>query len=274
MEDHDVSHRGHPFPRVRPNVAIVESTVNIGPIDCPELRWWFAVPRLGDHTMAAHYEADTLELSLVTDMIATAPTRIHQVDCVETAVNEHITGMGSAATGWPTQFSPGFIYGALETDQARWIAVAKSIEGVRALSTFLDEGFANDWSGGNNLRSLYDDGRYRLESDGSYTLTDGTGLGSGVYDVTIGENTFRCLRVLDPDLSVPGGGELVETYVDQCGRTVLFRRYDGRFYRGVDLVQKYPNNPRIVINGCMFVHSNCTGRAHDVITNAGLGVRL
>ena len=138
-------------------------------------------------------------------------------------------------------------------------------------STFVDEGFEGDWGKGDK-RKLYDDGRYQLQADGSYKITDGKGLGAGVYDVTIGENKFCCLRVLDPDLSASEGGELVEAYVERGGRTVFFRRYDGRFYRGTDLVQKYLNNIRIVINGVVYVHCDCTGRAHDTITNTSLAV--
>jgi hypothetical protein len=259
--------QSHPFPPTRPDIRITESTEKIDEIDCLELRWWFAIPQLGNHTMWASYEADTLELSSVTDMVATAPARIHQVDCVEMQVNEW-----SAWKNWPIEFAPGFIYGKMGQDETRWIAVIKKVEGTKVFSTFLDEGFEDDW--GSDKRKLYDDGRYQLQADGSYKITDGKGLGAGVYDVTIGENKFCCLRVLEPDLSVPEGGELVEAYVERGGRTVFFRRYDARFYRGTDLLQKYPNNARIAINDVVYVHCDCTGRAHDTITNTSLAVHL
>jgi hypothetical protein len=264
------SERGHSFPSLRPDIGIVPSRQRIDEIDCLELHWWFVIPRLGDHTMSAAYEVDTLALALVTDLVATAPARIHQVDCVEIQVKEEIQTNGPARGGWPIQFSPGLVYGRIEQEETRWIAVARDSGGTRVLSTFLDEGFERDWGAGR--RKLYDDGRYQSQADGSYRITDGKGLGAGVYDVTIAGKTFCCLRVLDPDLSVPGGGELVEAYLERGGRTVFFRRYDGRSYRGVDLVQKYPNNLRIEIDGCVYVHCDCTGRAHDTITNTPLGL--
>lgn len=256
----------HPFPLTRPDIRIAESTEKIDQIDCLELRC--AIPQLGNHTMCASYEADTLELSSVTDMVATVPARIHQVDCVEIWVNEW-----SAWKDWPIWFTPGFVYGKIEPDETRWIAVIKKNEDAKVFDTFADEGFEDDW-GGCGKRKLYDDGRYQLQADGSYRITDGKGLGAGVYDVTVGGNTFCCLRVLDLDLSVPEDGELVEAYVECGGRTVFFRRYDGRFYRGSDLVRKYPNNALIMINDIVYVHCDCTGRAHDTITNTSLLVHL
>ena len=71
MEDSEGRIR-HPFPSTKPDVEIVESKAAIDEIDCVELRWWFGIPRLGDHTMRASYDADTLEVSCVTDMKATA----------------------------------------------------------------------------------------------------------------------------------------------------------------------------------------------------------
>jgi hypothetical protein len=254
----------HPFPRTRPTVTIIESGKEIDRIDCLELQWWFAIPRLGDHTMSAQYEADTLELACVTDMVATVPARIHGVDCVEIQVKE-----SSTWKDWPS--FEGFIYGRIEQDQTKWIAVMQQREGKK-LCTFIDEGFGENWAP-SGTRKLHDDGRYRPQADGSYRTTNGKGVGAGVYDVTIGENKFCCLRVLDGDPSISEGGELVEAYVELGGRTVFFRRYDGRYYRGTDLAQKYPNNATIVIDGVTYVHCDCTGRAHDTITNAGLGLK-
>jgi hypothetical protein len=257
----------HAFPPIRPDIRIRESSEEIGEIDCLELRWWFLIPRVGDHTSSAQYEADTLQLSAVLETTATAPARVHGVECVEIEVNEW-----SAWKDWPMEFAGGVMYGRIEKDRTRWVAVAKRVEGKRLISTFRDEGFDRDWGASN--RTLRDDGRYQLQADGSYRITDGQGLGAGTCDVTIGGNMFRCLRVLDPDLSVPNGGELVEAYVELGGRTIFFRRYDARFYRGADLVRKYPDNRRIVIDGTTYVHCDCTGRAHDTITSAALTAPL
>ena len=141
------------------------------------------------------------------------------------------------------------------------------------LYTVFDDDFENQWGASLNPdRKLYDDGRYQLQPDGSYETTNGNGLGVGTYDVTIGGKTFRCLRVLEPDLDEPEGGELSEVYVERGGRTVFHRRYDGRFYRGGDLLQEYPGHPRITIDDQVYVQCDCTGRAHDYIMDTSLGI--
>lgn len=258
----------HPFPLRRPDVEMSESEEPIGEVDCVELRWWFGIPRLGDRTMWASYDAETLELAWVTDMEATGSARVHGVDCVEVQASEW-----SAETGRKTK---GHVFYARveEAAESRYIAVLSEQGGQKELFTLLDEGFEHDWGASlNPARRLYDDGRYRLRPDGTYETTRGTGLGAGTYDVTIGGRTFRCLRVLEPDLGEPEGGELTEAYVERGGRTVFHRRYDGRFYRGGDLLEQYPENPRITIDGNVYVQCDCTGRAHDYIMDTSLGVR-
>lgn len=257
----------HSFPSARPNVEITESEATIEEIDCIELRWWFGIPRLGDHAMWASYDAQTLELAWVTNMEARSPARIHGIDCVEMRVSEW-----SAESGRKTD--ERIFYARSEDDsESRWVAVV-SEKDEKELFTFLDDGFEYEWGASlNTARKLYDDGRYQAQPDGSYRTTDGSGLGAGAYDVTIGGKTFHCLRVLEPDLAEPEGGELSEVYVERGGRTVFHRRYDGRFYKGGDLLQEYPDNPRITIDGCVYVQHDCTGKAHDDITDTSLGTR-
>ena len=256
----------HPFPLTRPDVTILESSENIDEIDCPELQWWFAIPRLGEHCLWAAYESDTLELTGVVEIVSTAPATIRDIDCVELRLRKW-----SARDDWPMEFNPGLMYALLEEQQARWLSVVKTLDGRRVFETVGDKWFEQTW-GGRMRRRIVDDGRYRRQPDGSYKTANGTGLGAGTYDVTIGGNTFCCLRVLDaiPGLSTPNGGELVEAFIECGGRTVFFRRYDGQFYRDSDLVRKYPNNQRIVIDDIVYVHHDCTGRAHDTITCTGM----
>ncbi|MDE2890397.1 MAG: hypothetical protein OXR72_19515 [Gemmatimonadota bacterium] len=256
----------HPFPNTRPDVKILESSEKIDEIDCPELQWWFAVPRLGEHCLTSAYESDTLALTAVVEIVSTVPAKILDTDCVELRLKEW-----SARDDWPVEFNPGLMYALLDEQQARWLSVVKTRDGRRVIETEGDKWFEENW-GGKMSRRIVDDGRYRRQPDGSYRTTNGKGLGAGTYDVTIAGNTFCCLRVLDPipGLSTPNGGELVEAFVERGGRTVFFRRYDGQFYRDGDLVRKYPDNRRIVINDTVYVHHDCSGRAHDTITQFAL----
>lgn len=254
----------HPFPQKRPDVKIVESDDRISEVDCPELQWWFAVPEMSKPHIRAEYDANTLELDAIVEITPTAPATIRGIECVELQIREWL-----APRDWPAICPPDFMYAALDDTHTRWVSVVDTIDGERISYTIGDEGFEEQW-GTPSKRRIVDEGRYQLQADGSYKITDGQGFGAGTYDVTIGENTFHCLRVLDVDISEPHGGELAEVFVESGGRTVFFRRYDGRYLRGHDLVRKYPNNRRIVINDIVYVHSDCSGWAHDQLTSESL----
>ena len=252
----------HPFPPTRPDIKIVESSERIYEVDCQELQWWFAIPKMGETYMWAEYDGETQKLDAVTEMTPTMPAIIRDIECVEIQFKEWL------ANDWPP--TPNLMYATINETHTEWVSVVDTINGRRIFNTIGDEWFEDQW-GPALKRRIVDDGRYQLQPDGTYKLTDGTGFGAGTYDVTIGENTFHCLRVLDVDISNEHGGELAEVYIEKGGRTVFFRRYDGRFLRGHDLVSKFPNNIQIVINDVVYVHSNCTGWFHDTFTLASLG---
>ena len=215
--------------------------------------------------MWAEYDGETQKLDAVTEMTPTMPAIIRDIECVEIQFKEFKEWL---ANDWPP--TPNLMYATINETHTEWVSVVDTINGKRIFNTIGDEWFEDQW-GPALKRRIVDDGRYQLQPDGTYKLTDGTGFGAGTYDVTIGENTFHCLRVLDVDISNEHGGELAEVYIEKGGRTVFFRRYDGRFLRGHDLVSKFPNNIQIVINDVVYVHSNCTGWFHDTFTLASLG---
>ena len=254
------------FPLTRPQVTIQESSARLQEVDCPELQWWFAVPRLAEHCKWAVYEADRLELTEVVEIVSVGSATIRDIDCIELRVEQHVK-----REDIPLEFDPGYMYALLDDVGARWVGFTRSVDGKRVVEVQGDRHFEANWGGVMNRRMI-DGGQYERQSDGSYKTTDGEGIGAGTYDVTIGDHRFHCLRVFDaiPGLSAPNGGELVEVFVEAGGRTVFFRRYDGRFFPDGDLVVKYPDNRRIVINDTVYVHHDCTGRAHDTITQFAL----
>jgi hypothetical protein len=97
----------------------------------------------------------------------------------------------------------------------------------------------------------------------------------GAYDVTIGGKTWRCLRVIQ---AVPAQNHLVDAYINEQGRTVLFRRYNclpywsrqrPGFENSDGAVERLAEvgNRRLVHNGIEFYHwYNCVT---DVAVGAG-----
>ncbi len=261
----------HPFPATRPSISITESDKKISQLDLTELQWWPIVPSLGYHSMQATYEADTQELSAVTEMAATSLASIHDLDGVEITVRER-----AIREDWDVPGRPHLFYAKLDEKETRWLGVVQQMGEERVLRTFKDEGFEADW-GRAAERKICDDGRFQRQSDGTYHTTDGRGMGAGACDVSIGGRTFHCLRAWDTFGAPPSErAELAEAFIEEGGRVVLYREYWGRqMGRGdTDWALKHPDNLKIVIDGCVYVHCNCTGRAHDLITNTAIGVDL
>ncbi len=252
----------HPFPATRPDVHIVESGDSITEVDCPELQWWFTVPQMGEPYFWAGYDARTKKLVEVKEIIPLLPATVCGIDCIELEVKQW-----AAEDDSPT--GPYLMYATLEADTARWIAIVNMLDGRKIVDTVRDDYFECDW-GGAERRCIVDDGRYQRQSDGTYNISNGQGRGAGTYAITIGENTFHCLRVLDVDSAEPDGGTLNEVFIRKDGRTVLHRRYVSRYAQGQDFAEKFPNNRRLVINDTVYVQGDFSGRAHDDITQIAL----
>jgi hypothetical protein len=230
--------------------------------------------------MWASYDALTGELVTVADIVATRPAKVHGRPCVE---------MNYRESGPDAKLENGFLYGTIENGQARWVAVLLHESGGPAnLTTFLDKDFADQWDVPYRGHSLCDDGACRILPDGSHSIDRAGDYVAGVYEVTIANNRFQCLRIIDAT-TISEYEELAEAYVDVSGRTVYYRQFRGRhcgsgiasfarfFQSGtqlIDWVQTYPQNERLIINDCTYVHCDCTGRAHEVITNTGMGTPL
>ncbi len=86
--------------------------------------------------------------------------------------------------------------------------------------------------------------------------------GMGVYDVQIGERSFTCLRVIDVSHTISEENILMEGYLTREGRTVLCRRYNGRYWgrkiaafaTRLPWDEHLPDSNRIIIDDTVFVH--------------------
>ena len=244
--------REQPFPEKRPEIEIRPSDAGPFAVDCRELRWWFGQPVVGDSTIWTIYDPPDWTLSSVTHMRAVLQARIHDLDGVEIEVDDW-----SPEDGWKP--ADRTMWGRLTGESVQWLGVARVVEGERRLSTFLDEGFAADW-GGEEPRRLQDAGCFVEEGDGVFTqrnLEPG-GIGAGMFSVRIGNRSFTCLRVIDVDEEPNEEQMLVEAYLTESGRTVLFRRYNGRRWKLGEKRRPWdealPDHQRLVVDGVIFVH--------------------
>ena len=102
-------------------------------------------------------------------------------------------------------------------------------------------------------------------------------FGAGRFAVTIGQKRFDCFRLLNIEKETTERDVLVEAYVTEAGRTVLFRRHNGNRWaksdrpphnHGTELTwaEDLPLNDRIVIDGMTFVHY------YDSLTDVACGI--
>jgi hypothetical protein len=267
MKQRNTGSKAQPFPTVRPPVDIRPSRARSFVADCRELPWWFAVPQVGRRVLWATYDPPDWHLSDVSDIRAVRPAKVHSLETVELIVDGW-----SAETGWQSELWR--MYGRLTDNAVQWLATMRLRDGVREVRTFLDEGFDRDWQ--ELPRPLEDRGRFVRRPDGTYRQRRSArhrargAIGAGMFRVRVGERAFTCLRVLDAGQEPSEEGILVEAFLNRRGRTVLFRRHNGRLWavgRQHDQPwdEKLPDQARIVIDGRVFVHW------YDCLTDVALG---
>ena len=271
-----------PFPQYRPEIRIEASQVNPFRIDFKELAWWLVVPEVGDRVRSASYdppkEGDApYRLSATTSLAAHRPAVIHGRPCVEVEVeNQHFDQYGTMSKR--EKDGPVKVWGRLTPDAVEWIAVESlRPDGTRELMTFLDEGFYDDWDP--SPRRIEDCACLRPQTDGSFVRQADAPeiIGSGVFDVHIGQQRFTCMRVFNLEKEATERDVMVEAYITRAGRTVLFRRYNGNRWAKRDAPphnwgeemtweEDLPHTDRIIIDGVTYIHY------YDNLTDVACGI--
>lgn len=275
-----------PFPEFRPAIRIEPSGEKSFRVDFTELAWWSSVPVVGDAVRWAHYEPlvandGPWRLSSTVSNVARRPAVIHRRRCVEIECAKRDfdhAGFIHEPPGSKKNRQPRF-WGCLTEDSVEFVAVeTESPDGTRELTTFLDEGFDDDW-GPATPRSLEDRGYLRQLGDGCFSSAPDRPpvVAAGVFEVYIEERSFTCLRVFEAGPDATETDDLIEAYVTREGRTLLHRRYNGNRWakrdappqnwgRELTWMEDLPHARRIVIDGVTYVHW------YDCLTGVACGV--
>ena len=267
------------FPPQRPEIRIRPSREKLFRVDFKEMAWWFVQPEVGDRVAKGYY--DRMEdshgiwrLCETVRLTARRPAVIHGRPCVEVKVEE----MNFGKTSNKEKSRITRVWGRLADDEVEWIAVeSEKPDGVIELTTFLDEGFHDDWWG--SPRVVEDCGCLSERADGTWVRQPNAPAmtGAGVFDVHVGGRQFTCLRVFEVEKNATERDVLIEAYITRAGRTVLFRRYNGSRWGKRDAPphnwgeamtweEDLPANDRIVIDGVTYVHH------YDILTAAACGI--
>ena len=257
-----------PFPLRRPEVVITQTNTEPFSVDCPELRNWFIVPKIGERSLYANYYPMDWKLAEVYELQVAGQSRVHDIEGVE--IDGHTW---KSQTGW---MSPAWqIHGRLTEETAEYLAVSEFRDGKRHFETFLDKEFDFHW--GRISRKLEDQGRFVLQADGSlkqvHSVDNVEASGAGVFSVAVGERHFTCLRIIELDAPVAKIGRdllIGEAYVTEVGRTVLIRLFghpEKTMYNDQGIRERVvlDKDVQIVIDGVTFVHW------YDQLSNLAFG---
>ncbi len=248
------------LPEFLPKYEIKISNLPPFSVKWEELQGWLLVPRVGEKLAWGLYDMPSGKRTEYTVMEAIGKAEVHGIEGVE------ITAVQYGAedyyrTGSVNEMERRFIAQLTDT-HCRYLAESHVENGVRKLYTFLDgDAFLNNWgfgaeNCGNEVNLCAKGFLRRTEQEIIGTLQKETVDIVGRYDVTINGRTYDTVCVMD--VQCFNDGVVTEQYLDQNGRTVLWRRFnknDWAFSRyGKLWTELLPDNERLTVNGETYVH--------------------
>jgi len=226
-----------------------------------ELQGWLIVPRVGQKLTWGMYEFPERKRTEYTEMEVIGKAEVHGIEGVEVVAVQHAP-TDYYHTGALDRVERRFVAQLADT-HSRYLAETHMEDGVRKCYTFLDgEAFLNNWGFGEdncgNEVNLHPKGLLHREGNCvTGTIPREVVDVVGRYRVTIGSKSYDTICVMDVECY--DKGVATEQYVDQNGRTVLWRRFNrddwaiDRF-GGKPWSEKLPDNECLTINGETYVH--------------------
>ena len=226
-----------------------------------ELQGWLIVPRVGQKLTWGMYDFPERKRTEYTEMEVIGKAEVHGIEGVEVVAVQHAP-TDYYHTGALDRVERRFVAQLTDT-HSRYLAETHMEDGVRKCYTFLDgEAFLNNWGFGEdncgNEVDLHSKGLLHREGNCvTGTIPREVVDVVGRYRVTIGGKSYDTVCVMDVECY--DEGVATEQYVDQNGRTVLWRRFNrddwaiDRF-GGKPWSEKLPDNECLTINGETYVH--------------------
>ena len=226
-----------------------------------ELQGWMIVPRVGEKLTWGMYDFPERKRTEHTEMEVIGKAEVHGIEGVE-IVAMQFDPADYYRTGALDRVERRFVAQLTDT-HSRYLAESHMEDGVRKCYTFLDgEAFLNNWGFGEdncgNEVDLHPKGL--LHREGSCitgTIPREVVDVVGRYRVTIGGKSYDTVCVMD--IECFNDAVASEQFVDQNGRTVLWRRFNRddwaiERFGGKPWSEKLPDNERLTINGETYVH--------------------
>ena len=220
-----------------------------------ELMGWFLVPKLGERLTWAMYDLPSRKRTNTYDMKVTGRAMVHGIEGVELSAKE------TSDQEKPRVIDRTFVAQLTDT-HCRYLATIRNDGDIRNYITFLDgDAFMPNWGfGEDNIGNevnlspkgdIHREGTVVTSADKAFLLDI-----VGRYRVDICGKTYDTVCVMD--IETYNCGVVSEQFLDQNGRTILWRRFN-RDDWAIDRYKKrwhelLPENERLSINGTTYVH--------------------
>ena len=248
------------LPNIMPEYKITPSPKP--PFECKweEMMGWFMVPKLGEKLTWAMYDFPDRKRTELYEMEVIGKASVHGIQGVEIVAKEYGGGVHED-TPVSRNITRTFIAQLTDT-HCRLLAQTHEEDGVKQLYTFLDgDDFIRDWGFGEDNCGNETDLRAKgivTKEGNNYICPQGNQVMDvvGRFDVEMNGKVYDTVCVVDSELY--NAGVFSEQYIDQNGKTVLWRRYnrDNWGYNRYNKLwsEMHPNNDRITVNGGLYVH--------------------
>lgn len=250
------------MPKALPDYTI--TPVDLPPFECrwEEMMGWFIVPRLGEKLSWAMYDFPERIRTEADEMIVAGRAMIHGIEGVEIEVRTY-DPMSNNQTGDDNKYVQRSFVAQLTDTHCRILSETHTQSGMKRMYTFLDgDDFLNNWGFGENNcgneTQLRRKGEITRKGNVLTTHTENpTPMDVvGRYTVSINGRSYDTICVIMHEAYM--GGMVSEQFIDQNGRTVLWRRFNANDWKlehyGRTWSEMLPDSDTLIINGKTYVH--------------------
>ncbi|MBQ7957402.1 MAG: RNA polymerase sigma factor [Clostridia bacterium] len=241
------------LPQLLPDYKIIESDEKPFDVICKELKGLSIIPELNEKVLWGLYEFRSKKLEEYSETKVCGKAEIHGVEGVEILSNRHdVVDNREQKIEFAAQ---------LTDTHCRYLAATYYEKDRKKQFTFLDDVFVKNWGFGEN-----NCGNEVLITCNNLVKRNGNNISyksdkefsdiAGRYTVEICGKTYDTICVMS--LGHFDNSVVIEQYLDQNGRTILWRRFnknDLMFKKYNKLwTEMLPGNEKLIVNGETFVH--------------------
>lgn len=234
------------------------------PFECKweEMMGWFIVPKLGEKLSWAMYDFPERIRTEADEMTVVGRAMVHGIEGVEIEVRT-FDPMDCNQTGDDDRYVQRSFVAQLTDTHCRTLAETHTQGGVKRMYTFLDgDAFLDNWGFGENNCGNETNLRQKgiITREGSSLTTHSASMEPmdvvGHYTVAINGRSYDTICVIMHETYM--GGMVSEQFIDQNGRTVLWRRFNADDWKlahyGKTWSEMLPDSETLIINGKTYVH--------------------